>query len=104
MTHIAPVMPEVNFGTDPIEDLYERMAALHAGGHTHILRETMSALENRLPEHQFVRINRSAIVNVEKIRELEAAFHGDYTVVLRDGMRLNLTRGHREALRQLGID
>ena len=78
--------------------------ALHSGGHTHILRETMSSLEYRLPEHQFVRINRSAIVNVEKIRELEPALHGEYTVVLRDGMRLNLTRGHREALRQLGID
>lgn len=77
---------------------------LHVGDRTHTLRETLSAMEAKLPVDRFLRINRSAVVNIERIRELEPTFHGEYTVVLRDGTRLTLTRGHREALRQLGLD
>jgi two-component system LytT family response regulator len=77
---------------------------LHVGDRTHVLRETLSAMEAKLPVDRFLRINRSAMVNIEKIRELEPAFHGEYTVVLRDGTRLTLTRGHRQALQQLGLE
>ncbi len=77
---------------------------LHIGDRTLIQRETMAAMEAKLSPEQFLRVNRSAIVNIERIREMEPAFHGEYTLVLRDGTRLTLTRGHREALRHLGLE
>lgn len=62
-----------------------------------MLRETMSALEERLGS-DFVRVNRSAIVRLEQVKELQPTFHGDYTVVLRDGTRLPLSRSQRGQL------
>lgn len=73
-------------------------ACLHVGTTTHILRETMSGLERRLDAEKFVRIHRSTIVNVDRIRELQADFGGEYIVVLNDGTRLTLSRGYREKL------
>src|SRR5262249_39429547 len=55
---------------------------VHTGSTMHLLRETMSALEARLPPEQFIRIHRSAIVALDRIRELHPWFHGDYRVVL----------------------
>jgi two-component system LytT family response regulator len=62
-----------------------------------MLRETMSALEERLGP-DFVRVNRSAIVRLDQVKELQPTFHGDYTVVLRDGTRLPLSRSQRGQL------
>lgn len=76
-------------------------AAVHIGGKTHMVRETMSNLENRLPANQFLRLNRSTIVNARFIRELKPKFHGDYTVVLKNGTRLSLSRTHRDRLESL---
>jgi two-component system LytT family response regulator len=74
---------------------------LHSGAETHFMRETMAMIESRLASDQFVRISRSAIVNVEHIKELQAMSHGEYEVALGNGTRLTLTRGYREKLRQL---
>ena len=74
---------------------------IHAGGESHLHRETMAALERRLPAKQFLRISRSTIVNVERIKELQPMFHGDYVVILRNGTRLSLSRSHRDRLTQL---
>ena len=74
---------------------------LHAGSETYTLRETMSRLEKRLDPRQFIRIHRSTIVNVERIRELEQQYHGDYVVVLREGQRLTLSRSYRDKMQQL---
>jgi two-component system LytT family response regulator len=63
-----------------------------------MLRETMTAIESRLGTQGFARINRSAIVNLDQIREIQPAMHGDYTVVLRDGMKLPLSRSLRGQL------
>lgn len=63
-----------------------------------MLRETMSAIETRLGTQQFARINRSAIVQLDQIREIQPAQHGDYTVVLRDGTKLPLSRSLRSQL------
>lgn len=62
-----------------------------------MLRETMSALEERLGS-EFARVNRSAIVRLDQVKELQPTFHGDYTVVLRDGTRLPLSRSQRGQL------
>jgi two-component system LytT family response regulator len=71
---------------------------LHAGGTVHTLREPLRDLEARLDPRRFVRIHRSAIVNLASVRELQPLFHGDYVVILRDGTRLRLSRTRREKL------
>jgi two-component system LytT family response regulator len=76
---------------------------LYAGKETHLLRETLGTLEVKLPPGRFVRISRSAIVNVESIKELHPLFHGEYSVALKNGTRATLTRGYREHLQQLGV-
>ena len=74
---------------------------LHAGGREYLLRETMTALEAKLDPMEFVRIHRSTIVRVDRIRELEPLFQGDYVVVLDDSTRLTSSRGYRERLQEL---
>lgn len=74
---------------------------LHVGADSHLLRETMASIEERLDPAQFLRISRSTIVNIERIKELQPMFHGDYTVILRNGTRLTLSRGYRDKLQQL---
>ncbi|MEA2601471.1 MAG: two-component system, LytTR family, response regulator [Acidobacteriota bacterium] len=74
---------------------------LNAGGESHLLRETMSGVESKLPRDGFLRIHRSAIVNLEAVRELEPSPHGDFVVVLRSGKRLPLSRGCRDRLEEM---
>lgn len=71
---------------------------LHVGRESHLLRETMNALESRLAPERFLRISRSTLVNLDRIKELQPMFHGEYTVILHDGTRLTLSRSHREKL------
>jgi two-component system LytT family response regulator len=74
---------------------------LHVGKDEHLLRATMEGVEAQLPPRQFVRIHRSTIVNIERIRSLEPAFHGDYVVQLHDGIELPLSRTYRPKLEEL---
>jgi two-component system, LytTR family, response regulator len=74
---------------------------LHVGGDAHLLRESMKNMERRLDASTFVRIHRSAIVNVDRIRELEPWFHGEYIVILRDGTRLTSSRIFSDRLNAL---
>jgi two-component system LytT family response regulator len=73
-------------------------AKLHVGRKAHLLREKMHDLEARLDPAQFVRIHRSIIVNLDRIKELHPHFNGDYIVVLEDGRQLRLSRTRRENL------
>ena len=73
---------------------------LHVGRERHLMRETMTALEEKLDPEQFVRIHRSTMVNLERVRELEPYFHGDYMLKLHDGTRLTLSRTYRERLQE----
>jgi len=77
---------------------------VHVGNESYLLRETLTHLEARLPASLFLRISRSTIVNVERIKELQPMFHGEYVVVLRSGAKLTLSRGYRDKLQQLGLD
>jgi len=72
---------------------------IHAAGKSHLLRDTMAAMEERLDPATFVRIHRSAIVNVDRIRELRPYSSREYSVILRDGTRLRLSRRYRDRLR-----
>jgi two-component system LytT family response regulator len=73
---------------------------LHVGNDAHLFRETMNALEARLNPDTFYRIHRSHIVNIERVRELQPWFNGEYVVFLKDGTRLTLSRGYREKLQE----
>ena len=81
----------------------DNYVSLHVGKDTHLLRETMTNIEQRLPRETFIRISRSTIVNMERIKELQPLFHGEYAVILRDGTRLTLSRSHRDKLQLLGV-
>jgi two-component system, LytTR family, response regulator len=76
-------------------------AVLHTGRDTHIVRHTLTRLEQRLASHGFVRVHRSAIVNVDRIKELEPWFHGEYVVILKDGTKLTSSAAHSQALHRI---
>ncbi len=80
------------------EDYYVK---LHVGPKGHLLRETMNDLEARLDPQKFLRVHRSAIVNLDRVKELHQHFNGDYVVVLHDGTELKLSRSRREHLQTL---
>jgi two-component system LytT family response regulator len=73
---------------------------LHVGTTSHLLRETMNAIEARLDPEKFFRIHRSRIVNMERIQEMQPWLNGEYAVLLRTGTRLTLSRGYREKLQE----
>jgi two-component system, LytTR family, response regulator len=74
---------------------------LHVGRDVHMMRETLSNLETRLSGTTFLRIHRSAIVNIERIREVQPWFAGDYVVILTDGTKLTTGRRYRAAVQAL---
>ncbi len=73
-------------------------AKLHVGRKAHLLREKLHDLESKLDPAKFVRIHRSTIVNLDRIKEMHPHFNGDYIVVLEDGRQLRLSRSRRENL------
>jgi two-component system, LytTR family, response regulator len=78
-------------------------AAIHARGRHHLIRESLASLEQRLDAGRFVRAHRSAIVNIDRVRELRAASDstGETLVVLRDGTRVPVSRRRREQVARL---
>jgi two-component system LytT family response regulator len=71
---------------------------LHAGKRTHLLRETMNSADERLSGKKFLRISRSVLVNLERVKEWQPMFHGDSVVILEDRTRLTVSRVYREKL------
>ena len=69
---------------------------LHSGTRKHLVRNKISSLEVQLGTASFVRIHRSIIVNIDRIRELQPLTYGDYAVVLADATRLTLSRSYRQ--------
>jgi len=69
---------------------------LHVGDKNYVVRETMQALEAKLSPKSFQRISRSAIVNLERIKELQPMGKGQYVIILTNGMRLTMSRGIRD--------
>ena len=72
----------------------------HVGPHTYLHRTTLTRLEERLSPKMFLRIHRSIVVNVERVRELQPWFQGDYVLILADGTRLTSGRSYRERVRE----
>ena len=75
-------------------------ARLHVGEDDHLVRDTMTALERRLDSGQFVRIHRSTIVNLDRIKEIQPWFKGELMVILTDGEQLPLSRKYRKVLQE----
>ena len=76
---------------------------LHVGTASHLIRGTMNDLESQLDPAQFIRIHRSTIVNIDRIKEMQPLFHGDITVILMNSTRLMLSRNYKSRLpRHLG--
>lgn len=73
---------------------------VYVGRASHLIRETMHGIEAQLDPNEFARIHRAVIVNLDRIRELQPWFAGDYIVILRDARQLKLSRTYREALQQ----
>ena len=71
-------------------------AHLHAHGASYVVRMTMGELERRLDPSRFARIHRSTIVQIDRIEDIIAAWHGDFDVTLRDGTVLRLSRNYRD--------
>jgi DNA-binding LytR/AlgR family response regulator len=70
---------------------------VHAPGGSHTVRGTLSRFAERLNPATFVRVHRSAIVNVDRVKEVQSWFSGDLIAILDDGTRVNVSRTHRDA-------
>jgi two-component system, LytTR family, response regulator len=71
---------------------------IYAAGRCYCFRQSLGEIESRLDPGCFVRVHRSALVNVEHIAEMHPMFHGDYELILRRGTRLPLSRRYRDRL------
>src|SRR5437588_12702596 len=76
-----------------VEDNY---VLLHPEKDAYILRQTLSNIEGKLNPDSFIRVHRCAIVNIEALKEMEPEFSGAYTLKLKSGTKLRLSRGYRE--------
>jgi two-component system LytT family response regulator len=87
-------------GIDWIEsaDYYSR---LHVGETTHLIRESMTSLEEQLDPRRFVRIHRTAIVNADRVKELRLDYANRHVVVLKSGVRLPLSRTRKDTLEKV---
>jgi two-component system LytT family response regulator len=90
----------------PVDDVDWLEAAdnyvrVHSRGETHLVRQTLQRMEESLSSSEFVRIHRSSIVNVSRIKEIQPWFGGEYVVLLRDGTQLHTSRRYRARLETL---
>jgi two-component system LytT family response regulator len=75
----------------------------HLGKKVFMIRETMRTIENRLDPNQFVRIHRSTIVNISRIKEITREGTGDFEVTLHDGKKLRMSRNYQNRLLDSGV-
>jgi len=76
----------------------DKYVHLHAGTGRRMVRQTLTAMEAQLDPEKFVRIHRSSLVNVERIKELQPLFNGEYSLILEDKTRLTLSRKYKDNL------
>ena len=95
-----PIQTVIGRRLDWIEAADDKVR-IHVGRVVHDHRATMAQLEERLPAPAFIRIHRSTIVNVARIREFVPWFQGDWILVLADGTRLQSGKSYRSRIREL---
>jgi len=82
-------------------DAASNYVRLHVGGRAHFVRGTVKGIAQRLAPDRFVRVHRSAIVNLDFVQRLEPFEHGEYVITMRDGARVRSSRSYNEQLRAL---
>jgi two-component system LytT family response regulator len=75
--------------------------AVHSGERKHLIRESIGNLEEQLDPKNFLRIHRTAIVRIDRIKELQLSFEGEHRVILHNGTQLSLSRARRENLQEV---
>lgn len=73
---------------------------IHTSAQTYTTRLSLTALVDRLDPRRFVRVHRSAIVNLDRVRQIDPHVNGAYTIVLKDGTQIRLSRSMRPALEE----
>lgn len=76
-------------------------ARVHTGEQSHLVRQSLNALEQQLDPQHFIRIHRSTIINIDYLREMEPLYNGAYAITMQDGTALRLSRNRREKLQSL---
>jgi len=79
----------------------DNYVSVHIGQESILHRETLTSMETRLPNDRFVRISRSTVVNLERVKEIQPLFHGDHVLILQDSTKLTLTRNYRARIEHL---
>jgi two-component system LytT family response regulator len=74
---------------------------IHCGRESHYVRETLAGLEAQLPAEQFMRVSRSALVNLDRVKEFQPLFYGDFSVLLLNGAKVAMSRNYRDRLDKL---
>ena len=89
--------------TDDIDyvEAADNYVKVRVSAEVHVVRDTLGAFESRLPADDFVRISRSCVLNLNRVKELKALEYGEYEVILLDGTKLRLTRGYRQNLERI---
>jgi two-component system LytT family response regulator len=90
----------------PVEDIdwiesNDNHVKIHAKGQVHVVRQTLQSMEDSLPPDDFIRVHRTTIVNVARIKEIQPWFTGEYVVILLDGTQVRTSRGYRARLEAL---
>jgi two-component system LytT family response regulator len=81
-----------------------KYVVLHSGTEEHVLRESMSSIETKLPAGQFRRTHRSSVVNIDSIKEIQPLFHGDSCLILKTGDKIPLSRQYRDRFKGFFLD
>jgi two-component system LytT family response regulator len=76
----------------------DNYVSVHLGHESHLIRETLRALETKLDPNEFIRLRHSAIVNASRIKELHPLFKGEYEVILHNGTKLRSSRRYRHKI------
>jgi len=79
----------------------DNYASLHLGRECHLIRETLSSLEQKLNPEDFLRVRHSTIINIRRIKELHPMFKGEYEIVLQNGVKLTSSRRYRNKIASL---
>ncbi|MEO1053138.1 MAG: LytTR family DNA-binding domain-containing protein [Bacteroidota bacterium] len=79
----------------------DQYVKLHVGDQYHLLRESMNTLESKLSSKNFLRIHRSTIINIDRVKELQPYHKGDYVVILTNNKTLRMSRTRKEKLQQM---
>ena len=79
----------------------DNYVTLHVAGSEYLIRDTVNSLEGKLDPEEFVRVHRAVIVNLDRVLELSAWFHGEQVLTLKDGTRLTVGRAFRGRLQRL---